>query len=141
MRAARKLAGTAQRQLADRAPVSVSLVELVEQVEHHREHSTIPALRREVASYLLPTSPGLGSRNLPELSADVARTSRLRRSAALDTLGVGLPGLLHELRRATHTFSARPDDPWLLGAVDRVLDESTASDTTASVLQVMQVMR
>ncbi len=135
VRAARKLAGITQRQLADRAHVSLSLVKQVEQVrvpaspafvaavaraleipatelmsqpgpildrEDHRVHAVIPELRREVAAYLLPPDPGLRPRPVPELAAAVAHVSALRHSVAFDALGAELPGLLAELRAATH---------------------------------------
>ncbi|SFP46500.1 hypothetical protein SAMN05421810_102665 [Amycolatopsis arida] len=62
----------------------------------------VPALRREFAAYRLPPVEGAPPRPVPELTAAVARASRLRHSATLDTLGAELPGLLAELRAATH---------------------------------------
>jgi transcriptional regulator with XRE-family HTH domain len=141
VRAGRLLAGLTQRQLADRAHVSLSLVKQVEQGRvpaspgfvaaasraldvsaaqlmaqpypvasrsDHRVHGVIPALRREIAAYLLPpvdrTPP---PRSLTDLTADVARLSGLRQSATIDTLGAELPGLLAELRAATHEHTDR----------------------------------
>lgn len=138
VRAARKLAGITQRQLADRAHVSLSLVKQVEQIrvpvspafvaavaralempatelmsqpspivdrEDHRVHAVIPELRRELAAYRIPPDSGPPPRSVPELTAAVARVSALRHSATLDALGAELPGLLAELRAATHHYS------------------------------------
>lgn len=137
VKAARKLVGITQQQLATRAHVSLSLVKQVEQArvpaspafvaaaaralelgaaelldqphaigdrDEHRVHAAIPALRREVAAYLLPPGPGISPRPLPALAATVAHVSRLRHSATLDALGADLPGLLAELRGATHHY-------------------------------------
>lgn len=134
VKAARKLAGITQQQLAAKAHVSLSLVKQVEQGrapaspafvaaaaralevgaaelmdqpyvigdrDEHRVHAVIPALRREIAAYLLPPDPDILARPLPELAAAVAHVSRLRHSATLDALGAELPGLLAELRAAT----------------------------------------
>jgi len=137
---ARKLAGLTQRQLADRAHVSLSLLRKVERGdrpaspaftaavaralgvsaadlygqpyssqtgENHRVHAVIPALRRELAAYRLPPEPGHSPLALLELTAAVARASKLRHAASLDTLGAELPGLLAELRAATYLCAGR----------------------------------
>jgi transcriptional regulator with XRE-family HTH domain len=137
VRAARKLVGVTQAQLADRAHVSLSLVKQVEQTrvpaspafvaavaralevpatelmaqpapianhEDHRVHAVIPQLRRELAAYRLSPEPGPPPRSVPELAAAVARVSALRHSAALDAMSTELPGLLAELRAATHQY-------------------------------------
>jgi transcriptional regulator with XRE-family HTH domain len=135
VKAARKLAGITQQQLATRAHVSLSLVKQVEQGktpaspafaaaaartlgvavtdltdqpypiedrDEHRVHAVIPGLRREVAAYLLPPDDGVIPRPLDQLAAAVAHTSKLRHSAALDSLGAELPALLAELRAASY---------------------------------------
>ena len=68
----------------------------------HRIHSTVPGLRRELASYALPPDETLRPRPLSELAQTVAEASRLRHQASLHALGIELPGLLEELRAAVH---------------------------------------
>ncbi|MEJ7629963.1 MAG: helix-turn-helix domain-containing protein [Nocardioidaceae bacterium] len=68
----------------------------------HRIHSTVPGLRRELASYALPPDETLRPRPLSELAQAVAEASRLRHQASLHALGIELPGLLEELRAAVH---------------------------------------
>ncbi|MGH3568566.1 MAG: helix-turn-helix domain-containing protein [Pseudonocardia sp.] len=75
--------------------------------DEHRVHAAIPALRREIAAFRLPPDPGISPRPLAELADAVAHTSRLRHSATLDALGAELPGLLAELRAATHLSQGR----------------------------------
>jgi len=75
--------------------------------DEHRVHAAIPALRREIAAFRLPPDPGIPPRPLAELVAATARLSRLRHSATLDALGAGLPGLLAELRAASHLYQER----------------------------------
>ena len=137
VRAARKLAGLTQLQLANRAHLSLSLVKKVEQgstpaspafiaasartlgigvvdltsqpypvntPDDHKVHSVIPALRREIAAYLLPPASGVAPRPVVELAAAVLRASTLRQSASLDHLGAELPSLLAELRAAAHYY-------------------------------------
>lgn len=70
--------------------------------EDHRIHAVIPDLRRELTAYRLPPEPGITPRPLPSLVTAVAHVSQLRHSATLDQLGIELPGLLAELRAATH---------------------------------------
>lgn len=164
---ARKLGGLTQRQLADRANVSLSAVRKVEQgdrpaspaftaavaralgvssadlygqpyeaetAENHRVHAVIPALRRELAAYLLPQHTTPPPRPLAELRSAVTHASKLRHSASLDALGAELPGLLAELRAATYqhtghdrdqvfnllaeTYAAAGQVVWKLGYVD-----------------------
>ncbi|WP_409489512.1 helix-turn-helix domain-containing protein [Amycolatopsis sp. cmx-11-12] len=142
VRAARKLAGITQDQLAQRAHVSLSLVKQVEQgktpasagftaaaaqalgIAHtdlteqpypiqdrdsHRVHSVIPALRREIASYLLPPEDVV-PRSMPELEQSVQHVSKLRHSVVLDELGVEVPGLLAELRAKTYISNGREQE-------------------------------
>lgn len=73
----------------------------------HRVHAVIPALRREIASYLLPADLDVAPRSLSALTAAVAHASHLRQSAALDALGADLPSLLTELRNATYSYQGR----------------------------------
>jgi len=54
--------------------------------EEHKVHSVIPALRREVAAYLLPPASGVAPRPVAELAEAVMRASTLRQSASLDQL-------------------------------------------------------
>lgn len=72
--------------------------------DEHRVHSVIPALRREIAAYLLPPAPGADPRPVAKLAEAVAHTSVLRQSASLDQLGAELPPLLDELRAAAHRY-------------------------------------
>ena len=72
--------------------------------EEHKVHSVIPALRREVAAYLLPPASGVAPRPVAELAEAVMRASTLRQSASLDQLGAELPPLLAELRAAAHHY-------------------------------------
>ncbi|GAA5175129.1 hypothetical protein GCM10023321_80540 [Pseudonocardia eucalypti] len=72
--------------------------------DEHRVHSVIPALRREIAAYLLPPAPGVNPRPVAELAKAVAHASVLRQSASLDQLGAELPPLLDELRAAAHHY-------------------------------------
>jgi transcriptional regulator with XRE-family HTH domain len=137
VRAARKIAGLTQLQLANRAHTSLSLVKKVEQgttpaspafiaacaralglrvadltsqlypVDNRDEHkvrSVIPALRREIAAYLLPPVSDVAPRPVCDLGEAVKRASTLRQSASLDQLGVELPPLLAELRTAAHHY-------------------------------------
>ena len=137
VRSCRKIAGLTQRQLADRAHVSLSLVKKVEQGttpaspafisacartlgvgvaeltsqpypvsdrQDHALHAVIPALRQEIAAYLLPPAADVEPRPLNDLVAAVAHASALRHGAKLDQLAVELPGLLAELRAAIHCF-------------------------------------
>jgi transcriptional regulator with XRE-family HTH domain len=75
--------------------------------EEHRVHSVIPALRREIAAYLLPPGEGVRPRPLEELAAAVAHASMLRQSAALDALGIELLALLAELCAGTHVYEGK----------------------------------
>jgi hypothetical protein len=68
-------------------------------------YSVVPALRREMAAYLLPPSHDMPPRSLDELARDVDQAARLRHKADLTGLGATLPGLLEELRAATHLHS------------------------------------
>lgn len=68
-------------------------------------HSVVPALRREMAAYLLPPWHDMSPRSLDELVRDVDQAARLRHKADLTGLGATLPGLLEELRAATHLHS------------------------------------
>lgn len=68
-------------------------------------HSVIPALRAEMAAYLLPPRDDMPQRGLDELSRDVEHVVQLRHKADLTRLGAMLPGLLEGLRAATHTCS------------------------------------
>ncbi len=82
-------------------------------------HSVVPALRREMAAYLLPPGGEVSWRSLDELAREVAETVRLRHQADLTRLGMTLPGLLEELRAATHILSGSERERvfWLLGEV------------------------
>jgi hypothetical protein len=62
----------------------------------------VAGIRRELVSSALPPEDTLRPRSLPELAAAIAGASRLRHQVWLDTLGAELPGLLEELRAATH---------------------------------------
>jgi transcriptional regulator with XRE-family HTH domain len=137
VRAARKIAGLTQLQLANRAHMSLSLVKKVEQGttpaspafiaacaralglgvadltdqpypvhnrDEHKVHAVVPALRREIAAYLLPPTSDVAPRPIGELAEAVKRASILRQSASLDQLGVELPPLLAELRAAAHHY-------------------------------------
>jgi transcriptional regulator with XRE-family HTH domain len=137
VRAARKIAGLTQLQLANRAHMSLSLVKKVEQgttpaspafiaacaralglgVAHltsqpypvssrdeHKVHSVIPALRREIAAYLLAPGSEIPPRPVGDLAEAVKHASTLRQSASLDQLGTELPPLLAELRAAAHHY-------------------------------------
>jgi transcriptional regulator with XRE-family HTH domain len=137
VRAARKIAGLTQLQLANRAHMSLSLVKKVEQgttpaspafiaacaralglgVAHltsqpypvssrdeHKVHSVIPALRREIAAYLLAPGLEIPPRPVDDLAEAVKHASTLRQSASLDQLGTELPPLLAELRAAAHYY-------------------------------------
>jgi hypothetical protein len=102
--------------------------------ESGRVHAVVPALRRELAAYRLPSPDGVLPRPLVELAAAVAHASKLRHSASLDQLGAELPGLLAELRAASyqHTghdreqifgllaeaYAAAGQVAWKLGYVD-----------------------
>lgn len=68
-------------------------------------YSVVPALRREMAAYLLPPSHDMPPRSLDELARDVDQAARLRHKADLTGLGATLSGLLEELRAATHLHS------------------------------------
>lgn len=72
--------------------------------DEHRVHSVIPALRREIAAYLLPPTSGVAPRPVCELAEAVRHASGLRQSASLDQLGAELPALLAELRAAAHHY-------------------------------------
>ena len=80
-------------------------------------HSVVPALRCEMATYLLPPREEVPRRSLAELAREVEEAARLRHRADLSRLGATLPGLLEELRAATHILSgsARERAFWLLG--------------------------
>ena len=88
--------------------LSVGVAELISQPYSartrgdHKVHSVIPALRREIAAYLLPPAPGVAPRPVDQLAAAVKHASMLRQSASLDHLGAELPALIAELRAATH---------------------------------------
>jgi transcriptional regulator with XRE-family HTH domain len=143
VRAARKIAGLTQLQLANRAHMSLSLVKKVEQGttpaspafiaacarvlglgvadltsqpypvhnrDEHKVHSVIPALRREIAAYLLPPASEVAPRPVDELDEAVKRASSLRQSASLDQLGAELPPLLAELRAAAHHYEGAERD-------------------------------
>lgn len=70
--------------------------------DEHRVHSVVPALRREIASYMLEPAPEIDPRPLDDLGAAVVRTAQLRHSASLEALGSELSGLICELRSALH---------------------------------------
>jgi transcriptional regulator with XRE-family HTH domain len=80
-------------------------------------HSVVPALRREMAAYLLPPGEEVPWRSLDELAREVEEAARLRHQADLAGLGATLPGLLEELRAATHILSGSERERafWLLG--------------------------
>lgn len=80
-------------------------------------HSVVPALRREMASYLLPPGEEAPRRSLDALAREVDQAARLRHQADLAGLGATLPGLLEELRAATHILSGSERERafWLLG--------------------------
>ncbi|WP_170323809.1 helix-turn-helix domain-containing protein [Cryptosporangium phraense] len=72
-------------------------------------HSLAP-LRRELAAYRLPPAEDdPRPRPLCELRASVAALSAARHRSDLTTLGATAPGLLAELRAATHYFAPGPD--------------------------------
>jgi transcriptional regulator with XRE-family HTH domain len=91
--------------------LGVGVADLLDQPfarENHGEwqlHSVVPALRREMAAYLLPPGEEVPRRSLEELVREVAETAGLRHRADLARLGTTLPGLLEELRAATHILS------------------------------------
>jgi len=76
-----------------------------ENADGRQLHSVIPALRAEMAAYLLPPQDDMPQRGLDELSRDVDHVVQLRHKADLTRLGAMLPGLLEGLRAATHTYS------------------------------------
>ncbi len=64
-------------------------------------HAIVPALRRELAAYLLPGDEGIEVRSIGELRRAVHEVSARRQSVDLVALGAELPGLLAELRAFT----------------------------------------
>jgi transcriptional regulator with XRE-family HTH domain len=67
-------------------------------------HASIPAIRRELASYCLEPDDSVVPRTLDEIATDVDEVSRLRHSVNLGALGNRLPGLLEELRAAVYSL-------------------------------------
>jgi hypothetical protein len=88
-----------------------------ENQDERQLHSVIPALRREMAAYLLPPGEEVPRCSLDELAREVEEAARLRHQADLAGLGATLPGLLEELRAATHVLSGSERERafWLLG--------------------------
>ncbi|MCO1577100.1 helix-turn-helix transcriptional regulator [Crossiella sp. SN42] len=69
-------------------------------------HSSIHPIRRELAAYDLgPSDESVAIRPIGELVSAVAKASQLRQSANLVELGAEIPGLLGELRQASHVLS------------------------------------
>ncbi|MGH3889348.1 MAG: helix-turn-helix domain-containing protein, partial [Pseudonocardiaceae bacterium] len=70
-----------------------------------------------MAAYLLPPGEEVPRRSLDELAREVEEAIRLRHQADLARLGMTLPGLLEELRAATHILSGSERERafWLLG--------------------------
>ncbi len=70
-----------------------------------------------MAAYLLPPGDDVPRRSLDALAREVEEAARLRHQADLAGLGATLPGLLEELRAATHILkgSEREQAFWLLG--------------------------
>ena len=71
--------------------------------------AAIPALRRELNVYLIPPQDDILARGVDQLAKAVAVASQLRHAVDLTGLAALLPGLLAELRAASHatTGSAR----------------------------------
>lgn len=69
--------------------------------------AVVPALRRELACYLLPADDGVAARPLVELRRDVEAASRLRHRAELAALGAVISGLLADLRAASSGLRGR----------------------------------
>lgn len=66
--------------------------------DDHRVRSVIPALRRELVSYMLPGVEGVEPRPLEAVRSAVRDVSARRQSVELVSLGEELPGLLAEIR-------------------------------------------
>jgi len=70
----------------------------------HEVHTSIPAIRHELAVSRLEPFGEVPLRSLDELARDVAEVSTLRHAADLHELGARLPGLLAELQAVVHTL-------------------------------------
>jgi hypothetical protein len=71
----------------------------------HEVYASVPAIRRELAAYQMAPDEDLHVRTLDALAEDVAKASRLRHLVNLLQLGAEIPGLLAELRAATHQLT------------------------------------
>jgi transcriptional regulator with XRE-family HTH domain len=78
--------------------------------EEHRVHATIPAIRRELAAYLISPDEDVEPRDLDSLVVAVKRASQLRHAVNFDKLGVEVPGLLQELRAATYSLTGHAQE-------------------------------
>lgn len=65
-------------------------------------------IRRELAAWKLPPMGDVEVRSIPELAADVHRTSKMRHAVNLAGMAAELPPLLAELRHAWHHYTG-PD--------------------------------
>lgn len=76
----------------------------------HRVHAAIPAIRRELAAYLIEPDEDVRPRELDVLADAVARASQLRHAVNLDELGTEVPGLLQELRAAAYVLTGHSQE-------------------------------
>lgn len=78
--------------------------------EEHRVHAAIPAIRRELAAYLIAPDEDTEPRDLDSLGSAVARVSQFRHAVNFDKLGVEVPGLLQELRATTYRLTGHAQE-------------------------------
>lgn len=96
--------------------LNVGVTELLElpypraNLSEHRVHAAIPAIRRELAAYSIGPDEDIQPRDLGVLADAVESASQLRHAVILDKLGVEIPGLLQELRAATHTLTGHSQE-------------------------------
>lgn len=96
--------------------LNVGVTELLElpypraNLSEHRVHAAIPAIRRELAAYSIGPDEDIQPRDLVVLADAVESASQLRHAVILDKLGVEIPGLLQELRAATHTLTGHSQE-------------------------------
>lgn len=84
--------------------------------DERQVHAVVPALRRELAAYLLPGDDGVEVRSVAALRRAVRDVSTRRQSVDLLGLGSELPSLLTELRAFT-TTAPNPEEGYALLAL------------------------